>query len=73
MTLGPQAAIVGLVDHVLGLGHVVLLFLNLRRGQANPRSDAVPRDDFIAAVEDLIMTPHHRIARLDEAGVDVAA
>ena len=62
-----------LVDQVLGFGDVVLLFLNLRRGQANPRSNSIPCDDFIAAVEDLIVTPQHRIARLDEAGVDVAA
>jgi hypothetical protein len=71
--LGPQAAIGGLIQFVLGFGHVLPLILNLRCGQANPRSNAVPRDDFIAAIEDLIVTPQHRIACLDEAEVDVAA
>jgi hypothetical protein len=71
--LGAQAAIGGLIQFVLGFGHILLLILNLRRGQANARANAVPRDDFIAAIEDLIVTPQHRIARLDETEVDVAA
>ena len=59
ITLGPQAAVGGLIQIVFDFGHVLLLILDLRRGQTNPRSNAVPRDDFVAAIEDLIVTPLH--------------
>lgn len=69
---GLHAPVAALTHQIFGFGHVLLLCLNLLRGQADPRRNPLARDGLIAAIEHHIVTFHHRVTRLDEAGVDIA-
>ena len=58
-----------MIQQILRIVDVLLLTLELRRGQTNCGCDALSGDDFISAIEDLTVAYQRRIARLDEAGV----
>ena len=69
---GFHAAVTALAHQIPGLGHVVLLRLNLCRRQAHLRCNALPGNDLIAAVQNLIVAPQEPVTQLQKAGIDIA-